>query len=136
MNARFPSPCSDIEAQLQTLRLRDADAALAASLERDLADAFHARRRRRVAALACAACLTIAAASLLLHPFPASPAAAGSEMTTETQLVRARFTGRQSEGARYEALFERRFVLPESRRCRIVVSVPEERTVIIPDEPI
>lgn len=134
-----PSPgnaLSDLETRLSELVLSDPGDDLCARLEAELAAAYTRRRRfqSRITRLTWAACLTLFAGSLALLAFDEhSPGT--RELDTDHRLVSARYTGRSGEGASYEATFERRVFLPVTQRCRIVVSVPEQRTVLIPDEP-
>lgn len=130
-------PLADLEARLGKLALRDAGEALSARLETELMAAYARRKRSRKLAvrLACAAGLTLAAGYLALLSFEAR-APGARELDTHERLVCARYTGSNSEGASYKATYERRVSLAATERCRIVVSVPEERMVVIPDETI
>lgn len=142
MNTPFHSPLPgdplpDLEEHLRSLSLRDVGEPLAAQLESDLLAAYtqHKRRHAALIRLAWAACATLAAGSLALLDY--GPSGDGSHpIETASSLVTARPTGHDDQGTTYAATFERRVSVHVTPRCRIVVVVPEERTLLLPDETI
>lgn len=132
-----PSPPDDprLEALLRGLPLRvPNDDTLEARLERDLRVAYGRRRMRRISVRVSGfACVAAAVLCALPHFFPqAEP----GDLETQCNLLQARYTGRTREGASYDATYERRIVFPENRGRRIVVCIPEERKLLVPDETI
>lgn len=124
-----PPEESDIETLLRQLALPEMNSRQGTRLEACLITEYSSRKNRKkyiVLALAAAFIAVLGSLTLL--------APGTTQAETSSRLVRITPLGKRNEGQAYNLLYENTVSIPTGKNAKVVVTVPEEKTVIVSDD--